>query len=184
MHSVVKDLMWLCAKQIYVCCRKENIAKDLALANTTYTILFQRERGSTLTLGLFSSCLGCTHEGRTYNSSFRWQSPGEPCILRQCQVKPSFSTPPQPPCSNNTKQIPKKSREREGDNSVHLLFVVTWSRMGQAQGGTEYNLSLETHSRTVHHCYTGVRKLQEDACVLRKLVSPCEFIFKKTMDSC
>lgn len=47
MHSVVKDLMWLCAKQIYVYCRKENIAKDLALANTTYTILFQRERKHT-----------------------------------------------------------------------------------------------------------------------------------------
>lgn len=47
MHSVVKDLMWLCAKQIYVCCRKENITKELTLANTTYTILFQRGRKHT-----------------------------------------------------------------------------------------------------------------------------------------
>lgn len=33
------------------------------------------------------SHLGCTYEGSTYNSSFRWQSPAQPCVLRQCQVK-------------------------------------------------------------------------------------------------
>lgn len=47
MNSVVKDLMWLCAKQIYVCCRKEVIARELALAYTIYTLLFQRERKHT-----------------------------------------------------------------------------------------------------------------------------------------
>lgn len=31
--------------------------------------------------------LGCTYEGSTYNSSFKWQSPAEACVLRQCQVK-------------------------------------------------------------------------------------------------
>ncbi|XP_004854956.1 BMP-binding endothelial regulator protein isoform X2 [Heterocephalus glaber] len=31
------------------------------------------------------SCKGCTYEGNTYNSSFKWQSPTEPCVLRQCQ---------------------------------------------------------------------------------------------------
>ncbi|XP_037366009.1 BMP-binding endothelial regulator protein isoform X3 [Talpa occidentalis] len=30
-------------------------------------------------------CKGCTYEGNTYNSSFKWQSPAEPCVLRQCQ---------------------------------------------------------------------------------------------------
>ncbi|KAF6301492.1 BMP binding endothelial regulator [Rhinolophus ferrumequinum] len=30
-------------------------------------------------------CKGCTYEGNTYNSSFKWQSPTEPCVLRQCQ---------------------------------------------------------------------------------------------------
>ncbi|KAJ8783144.1 hypothetical protein J1605_009752 [Eschrichtius robustus] len=27
----------------------------------------------------------CTYEGSTYNSSFKWQSPAEPCVLHQCQ---------------------------------------------------------------------------------------------------
>ncbi|KAM6201415.1 BMP-binding endothelial regulator protein isoform 2-T2 [Rhynchocyon petersi] len=30
-------------------------------------------------------CKGCSYEGNTYNSSFKWQSPSEPCVLRQCQ---------------------------------------------------------------------------------------------------
>ncbi|KAG8517520.1 BMP-binding endothelial regulator protein, partial [Galemys pyrenaicus] len=37
------------------------------------------------------SCLGCTYEGTTYNSSFKWQSATEPCVLRQCQKQ----SPPQ-----------------------------------------------------------------------------------------
>lgn len=40
------------------------------------------------------SGLGCTYEGNTYNSSFKWQSPAEPCVLRQCQVLPSDLTLP------------------------------------------------------------------------------------------
>ncbi|KAI4543696.1 hypothetical protein MG293_006490 [Ovis ammon polii] len=28
---------------------------------------------------------GCTYDGSTYNSSFKWQNPAEPCVLRQCQ---------------------------------------------------------------------------------------------------
>ncbi|KAB0375814.1 hypothetical protein FD755_012457 [Muntiacus reevesi] len=27
----------------------------------------------------------CTYDGSTYNSSFKWKNPAEPCILRQCQ---------------------------------------------------------------------------------------------------
>ncbi|KAM5273627.1 BMP-binding endothelial regulator protein [Ctenodactylus gundi] len=30
-------------------------------------------------------CKGCTYEGNTYNSSFKWQSSTEPCVLHQCQ---------------------------------------------------------------------------------------------------
>lgn len=45
-------------------------------------------------LPAFVSGLDCTYEGNTYNSSFKWQSPTEPCVLRQCQVWSSDLTLP------------------------------------------------------------------------------------------
>uniref|UniRef100_A0A7N4P9W6 BMP binding endothelial regulator n=1 Tax=Sarcophilus harrisii TaxID=9305 RepID=A0A7N4P9W6_SARHA len=30
-------------------------------------------------------CKGCSYEGNTYNSSLKWQVPGNPCVLHQCQ---------------------------------------------------------------------------------------------------
>lgn len=184
MHSVVKDLMWLCAKQIYVCCRKENITKELALANTTYTILFQRGRKHTHPRPLL--LLSRLYPWRkNVQQLLQMAKPGwtvcPAAVPGKTQLLYSSSATMLKQYQANPQ---KEQREREGDNSVRLLFVVTWSSMRQVQGGTEYNLSLETHSRTVHHCYTGVGKLQEDARALRKLVSPCEVIFKQTMDSC
>ncbi|KAH0508243.1 BMP-binding endothelial regulator protein [Microtus ochrogaster] len=68
-------IIQICAVNKEVTCKREKcpvLSRDCALAI--------KQRGACC-----ERCKGCTHEGRTYNSSFRWQSPGEPCILRQCQ---------------------------------------------------------------------------------------------------
>ncbi|XP_049980877.1 BMP-binding endothelial regulator protein isoform X2 [Alexandromys fortis] len=67
-------IMCVCLNKEVTCKREKCpvLSRDCALAI--------KQRGACC-----ERCKGCTHEGRTYNSSFRWQSPGEPCVLRQCQ---------------------------------------------------------------------------------------------------
>ncbi|XP_075822625.1 BMP-binding endothelial regulator protein isoform X1 [Microtus pennsylvanicus] len=67
-------IMCVCLNKEVTCKREKcpMLSRDCALAI--------KQRGACC-----ERCKGCTHEGRTYNSSFRWQSPGEPCVLRQCQ---------------------------------------------------------------------------------------------------
>ncbi|EHA98973.1 BMP-binding endothelial regulator protein [Heterocephalus glaber] len=63
----------LAIKQKGTCCEscKEEISGDGWCTDGTGTIRVDEQ--------------GCTYEGNTYNSSFKWQSPTEPCVLRQCQ---------------------------------------------------------------------------------------------------
>ncbi|XP_052610898.1 BMP-binding endothelial regulator protein isoform X3 [Peromyscus californicus insignis] len=67
-------IMCVCLNKEVTCKREKCpvLSRDCALAI--------KQRGACC-----ERCKGCTHEGRTYNSSFRWQSPAEPCVLRQCQ---------------------------------------------------------------------------------------------------
>nr|KAF6468975.1 BMP binding endothelial regulator [Molossus molossus] len=58
-----------------VTCKRETcptLSRDCALAI--------KQRGACC-----EQCKGCTYDGNTYNSSFKWQSPAEPCVRRQCQ---------------------------------------------------------------------------------------------------
>ncbi|XP_052044765.1 BMP-binding endothelial regulator protein isoform X2 [Apodemus sylvaticus] len=67
-------IMCVCSNKEVTCKREKCpvLSRDCALAI--------KQRGACC-----ERCKGCTHEGRTYNSSFKWHSPTEPCVLRQCQ---------------------------------------------------------------------------------------------------
>nr|XP_035957164.1 BMP-binding endothelial regulator protein isoform X4 [Halichoerus grypus] len=67
-------IMCVCLNKEVTCKREKCpvLSRDCALAI--------KQRGACC-----ERCKGCTYEGNTYNSSFRWQSPAQPCALRQCQ---------------------------------------------------------------------------------------------------
>ncbi|XP_074235943.1 BMP-binding endothelial regulator protein isoform X1 [Saimiri boliviensis] len=67
-------IMCICLNKEVTCKREKCpvLSRDCALAI--------KQRGACC-----EQCKGCTYEGNTYNSSFKWQSPAEPCVLRQCQ---------------------------------------------------------------------------------------------------
>nr|XP_007979834.2 BMP-binding endothelial regulator protein isoform X2 [Chlorocebus sabaeus] len=67
-------IMCVCLNKEVTCKREKCpvLSRDCALA--------VKQRGACC-----EQCKGCTYEGNTYNSSFKWQSPAEPCVLRQCQ---------------------------------------------------------------------------------------------------
>uniref|UniRef100_A0A9L0IMJ2 BMP-binding endothelial regulator protein n=1 Tax=Equus asinus TaxID=9793 RepID=A0A9L0IMJ2_EQUAS len=67
-------IMCVCLNKEVTCKREKCpvLSRDCALAI--------KQRGACC-----ERCKGCTYEGNTYNSSFKWQSPAEPCVLCQCQ---------------------------------------------------------------------------------------------------
>uniref|UniRef100_A0A8C0D302 BMP-binding endothelial regulator protein n=1 Tax=Balaenoptera musculus TaxID=9771 RepID=A0A8C0D302_BALMU len=67
-------IMCVCMNKEVTCKREKCpvLSRDCALAI--------KQRGACC-----ERCKGCTYEGSTYNSSFKWQSPAEPCVLHQCQ---------------------------------------------------------------------------------------------------
>uniref|UniRef100_A0A8D2FEK3 BMP-binding endothelial regulator protein n=1 Tax=Theropithecus gelada TaxID=9565 RepID=A0A8D2FEK3_THEGE len=67
-------IMCVCLNKEVTCKREKCpvLSRDCALA--------VKQRGACC-----EQCKGCTYEGNTYNSSFKWQNPAEPCVLRQCQ---------------------------------------------------------------------------------------------------
>ncbi|XP_054352776.1 BMP-binding endothelial regulator protein isoform X2 [Pongo pygmaeus] len=67
-------IMCVCLNKEVTCKREKCpvLSRDCALA--------VKQRGACC-----EQCKGCTYEGNTYNSSFKWQSPAEPCVLLQCQ---------------------------------------------------------------------------------------------------
>ncbi|XP_068828606.1 BMP-binding endothelial regulator protein isoform X3 [Capricornis sumatraensis] len=67
-------IMCVCMNKEVTCKREKCpvLSRDCALAI--------KQRGACC-----ERCKGCTYDGSTYNSSFKWQNPAEPCVLRQCQ---------------------------------------------------------------------------------------------------
>ncbi|KAM7120933.1 BMP-binding endothelial regulator protein isoform 3-T3 [Molossus nigricans] len=67
-------IMCVCLNKEVTCKRETcpTLSRDCALAI--------KQRGACC-----EQCKGCTYNGNTYNSSFKWQSPAEPCVRRQCQ---------------------------------------------------------------------------------------------------
>uniref|UniRef100_A0A5F4WBP1 BMP-binding endothelial regulator protein n=1 Tax=Callithrix jacchus TaxID=9483 RepID=A0A5F4WBP1_CALJA len=67
-------IMCVCLNKEVTCKREKCpvLSRDCALA--------VKQRGACC-----EQCKGCTYEGNTYNSSFKWQSSAEPCVLHQCQ---------------------------------------------------------------------------------------------------
>ncbi|KAF7478294.1 Hypothetical predicted protein [Marmota monax] len=67
-------IMCVCLNKEVTCKREKCpvLSRDCALAI--------KQRGACC-----ERCKGCTYEGNTYNSSFKWHSPAEPCVLHQCQ---------------------------------------------------------------------------------------------------
>uniref|UniRef100_A0A8C6DW28 BMP-binding endothelial regulator protein n=1 Tax=Moschus moschiferus TaxID=68415 RepID=A0A8C6DW28_MOSMO len=67
-------IMCVCMNKEVTCKREKCpvLSRDCALAI--------KQRGACC-----ERCKGCSYDGSTYNSSFKWQNPAEPCVLRQCQ---------------------------------------------------------------------------------------------------